>query len=90
MWVDRRSGTNEKGGLEDATNYSFNTYHITLAAWTLRPTLHKESGPKKLGANFEHFWVAKWPQGLQIGLPNLMVSIFQPWGQYKAIKFSIY
>jgi hypothetical protein len=23
-----------------------------------------------------------WPQGLQIGLPNLMVSYFQPWGQY--------
>jgi len=22
-----------------------------------------------------------WPQGLQIGLPNLMVSFFQPWGQ---------
>jgi hypothetical protein len=33
----------------------------------------------------EHF-----PKGLQIGLPNLMVSFFQPWGQYKAIKFSIY
>jgi hypothetical protein len=28
--------------------------------------------------------------GLQIGLPNLMVSFFQPWGQYKAIMFSIY
>jgi len=27
---------------------------------------------------------------LQIDLPNLMVSFFQPWGQYKAIKFSIY
>jgi len=27
-----------------------------------------------------------WPQGLQIGLPNLMVSFFQPWGQFKAIK----
>jgi len=26
------------------------------------------------------------PQGLQIGLPNLMVSFFQPWGQYKAVK----
>jgi hypothetical protein len=25
-----------------------------------------------------------WPQGLQIGLPNLMVSFFEPWGQYKA------
>jgi hypothetical protein len=62
MWVDRRSGTNEKGGLEDATNYSFNTYHSTLAAWTLRPALHKESGPKKLGANFKHSWVANWPQ----------------------------
>jgi hypothetical protein len=28
-----------------------------------------------------------WSQGLQIGLPNLMVSFFfQLWGQYKAIK----
>jgi len=27
-----------------------------------------------------------WPQGLQIGLPNSMVSFFQPWGQYKAHK----
>jgi hypothetical protein len=26
----------------------------------------------------------------QIGLPNLIVSFFQPWGQYKGIKFSIY
>jgi hypothetical protein len=31
-----------------------------------------------------------WPQGLQIGLPNLMVSFFQPWSQYKTIKFRIY
>jgi len=32
-----------------------------------------------------------WPEWLQIGgLPNLMVSFTQPWGQYKAIKFSIY
>jgi hypothetical protein len=33
-----------------------------------------------------------WPQGLQIGLPNLMVILFffQPWGQYKAMKLSIY
>jgi hypothetical protein len=31
-----------------------------------------------------------WPQGLQIGFPNSMVSLFQPWGQYTAIKFSIY
>jgi hypothetical protein len=30
-----------------------------------------------------------WYQELQIDLPNLMVSFFQPWGQYKAIKFSI-
>jgi len=66
MWVDRRSGTNEKGGLEDATNYSFNTYHSTLVAWTLRPALHREPWPKKLGANFEHF-------GLQIGR-NLLIN----------------
>jgi hypothetical protein len=25
-----------------------------------------------------------WPQGLQIGFPNSMVSFFQPWGQNKA------
>jgi hypothetical protein len=31
-----------------------------------------------------------WRQVLQIGLPNLMVSFFQPWGQYNAIKFNIY
>jgi hypothetical protein len=32
-----------------------------------------------------------WAQGLQIGFPNWMVSSFlKPWGQYKAIKFSIY
>jgi hypothetical protein len=24
--------------------------------------------------------VEHWPKGLQIGLPNLMVSFFQPWG----------
>jgi hypothetical protein len=29
-----------------------------------------------------------WLQGLEIGFPNSMVSFFQPWGQYKAIKFS--
>ncbi len=46
---------------QELTNYSFNTYHSTLASWTLRPALHKESGPKKLGANFERFWVANWP-----------------------------
>ncbi len=34
--------------------------------------------------------VEHWAQGLQIGLPNLMISFFQPWGQYKTIKFSIY
>ncbi len=22
----------------------------------------RSQGPKKLGANFEHFWVANWPQ----------------------------
>jgi hypothetical protein len=27
-----------------------------------------------------------WPQGLQIGLPNSMVCLFQPGGQYKAIN----
>ncbi len=27
-----------------------------------------------------------WPQGLQIGLPDFMVSFFQPWGQYSAVK----
>jgi hypothetical protein len=27
-----------------------------------------------------------WPKELQIGLPNLMVSFFQPWGQNKAVK----
>jgi hypothetical protein len=27
-----------------------------------------------------------WPQGLQIGFPNSMVSLFPPLGQYKAIK----
>jgi hypothetical protein len=31
-----------------------------------------------------------WPQGLQIGLTNLMVSFFLPWGQYKAIMFRNY
>jgi len=31
-----------------------------------------------------------WPQVLWICLPNLMVPFFQPWGQYKAILFSIY
>jgi len=30
-----------------------------------------------------------WPQGFQIGLPNSMLSFFQPWGQYKAIKVFI-
>jgi hypothetical protein len=29
------------------------------------------------------------PKGLQIGFPNSMVSFFQPWGQYNAIKFSL-
>jgi hypothetical protein len=28
-----------------------------------------------------------WSQGLQIGLSNLMVSFFQPWGQYKGHNF---
>jgi hypothetical protein len=28
-----------------------------------------------------------WTQGLQIGFSNSMVSFFQPWDQYKAIKF---
>jgi hypothetical protein len=28
-----------------------------------------------------------WPQGLQIGFPNLMVSFFhQPWGQIQGHK----
>jgi hypothetical protein len=32
-----------------------------------------------------------WPQALlQIGLPNSMVAFLEPWGEYKAIKFSIY
>jgi hypothetical protein len=30
-----------------------------------------------------------WPQGLQIGLPKCNgILFFQPWGRYKAIKFS--
>jgi hypothetical protein len=31
-----------------------------------------------------------WSQGLQIGFPNSMISFFQAWGQYKAIKFGFY
>ncbi len=27
-----------------------------------------------------------WPQGLQIGFPNLMVSFFQPWVQLQGHK----
>jgi hypothetical protein len=32
-----------------------------------------------------------WPQGLQIGFPNLMVSFFSlgSWGQYNAIKLAV-
>ncbi len=28
----------------------------------IRPTLHYEAGLKKLGANFEHFWLVVWYQ----------------------------
>ncbi len=49
IWDDRRSGANEKGGLEDATNYSFNTYDSTLAAWTLRPPFTQGVRAKKTG-----------------------------------------
>jgi hypothetical protein len=62
--------------------------------------------PEKLGVNFEHFWLVVTNKcynidfGILINdgtlalrvanwLPN-GVSLFQPWGQYKAIKFSIY
>jgi hypothetical protein len=43
------------------------------------PLYTRSQGPKKLEANFEHFWVANW-------LPKLDGILFQPWGQYKAIK----
>jgi hypothetical protein len=34
----------------------------------VRPALHYESGPKKLGANFEHFWVANWHAGFGLNI----------------------
>jgi hypothetical protein len=49
----------------------------------------------KLRANFEPFWLVVWPQGWQSGFPKFHGILFffffgQPWGQYKAIKLSIY
>jgi hypothetical protein len=52
----------------------------------IRPTLHKEWGPKKLGANFGHFFRVIWPQvtnkcknigpkGYRLASPNLMGPI---------------
>jgi hypothetical protein len=37
-------------------NISHTFEHLKLSA-----TLHLQSGPKKLGANFEHFWLVVWP-----------------------------
>jgi hypothetical protein len=37
-------------------------------------------GVKKLGAKFQHFWLVVWPQGLQIGFPDSMVSFFSVLG----------
>jgi len=64
-----------------------------------RPDLHSESGPQKVGANFEHFWLVDWsqviskwlehwPQGLQNWLPKFHGILFfiQPWGPIQGHK----
>jgi hypothetical protein len=63
----------------------------------LGPLHTRSQGQKNLGANFEHFWRVLWPQGLQIGFPNLMGPIqghkvqhlLVTWGQIEKIFFSI-
>ncbi len=46
-------------GFELGTKQIDNTFGLS---YIFRPTLHQKSGPKNLGANFEHFWVTDWPQ----------------------------
>jgi hypothetical protein len=35
------------------------------------PLYTRSQAPKKLGANFEHFWVANWPQVSQKAMIGL-------------------
>jgi hypothetical protein len=62
-------------------------------AWHKGPFSTRSQGQKYLGPILSNFFGLQiGPEGLQIGLPNLMVSLlfFWPWGQYKAIMFGIF
>jgi hypothetical protein len=42
--------------------HSVNNEGFFQKKWILGPLYTRSQGQKRLGANFEHFWVAKWPQ----------------------------
>jgi hypothetical protein len=72
-WVPRWNRTSS------ATRLTAAQYGLILG-----PLYTRSQSQKKLGANFEHFWVANWPSQIWWD------PFFSLGGQYKAIKFSIY